>query len=338
MVPLLLGSIGLSMGMSQSEQFAIYNENPSSNGSMDDDMRPKSLGDLHSKLIDNCILKDVLVCNSYGIPLHIACNILTLTLDATLSSTYGNVIPESTLASGSLAKTFAGKLLWDLSSLTLKMLMQSSEHRSTALKFLLPWIFNAFAREYAFKVAVPGTFHVLTREDNFVKIWKCCKLLFVLGSLERRDAYDILSLYFSLPSPADGHKDLDIGGREGKFDLRDDQTFWDEIKRGLLDKESLLRKQSLLILKTILNLSKERKYHSDIFEDVSKEKGSCSDTMSKRGRWADKEAQSLGVGRICNYNEVISTGWYRWVTFIFLYEMLEEYGTHLVKAAWNHQV
>ncbi|KAL1567201.1 tRNA (guanosine(18)-2'-O)-methyltransferase [Salvia divinorum] len=60
--------------------------------------------------------------------------------------------------------------------------------------------------------------------------------------------------------------------------------------------------------------------------------------MSKRGRWADKEAQSFGVGRICNYNEVISTGWYRWEAFIFLYEMLEEYGTHLVEAAWNHQI
>lgn len=57
----------------------------------------------------------------------------------------------------------------------------------------------------------------------------------MLGSLERRDAYDILSLYFSLPSPADELKELDIGGREGKFDLRDDQTFWDEIKRGLVN-------------------------------------------------------------------------------------------------------
>ncbi|XP_042008836.1 uncharacterized protein LOC121757352 isoform X1 [Salvia splendens] len=340
MVPLLLGSVGLSMGMSQSEQFAIYkwSENPISNGSMDDGMKPTPLGDFHSKLIESCVPKDVLVCNSYCIPLHIACNILTLTLDAALWSTYENVIPESSVASGSLAKTFAGKILWDLSSLTLKMLMQSSEHRSTAIKFLLPWIFNAFAREYTFKVAVPGTSHVLTREDNFVKIWKSCKLLFVLGSLERRDAYDILSLYFSVPSPADEHKELDISGREGKFQLRDDLTFWDEIKRGLLDKESLLRKQSLLILKTILNLSKERKYHSDIFEEVSEEKGSRSDTMGKRGRWADKEAQSLGVGRICNYNEVISTGWYRWEAFVFLYEMLEEYGTHLVEAAWNHQI
>ncbi|XP_057773845.1 uncharacterized protein LOC130993110 isoform X2 [Salvia miltiorrhiza] len=340
MVPLLLRSIGLSMGMSQNEQFAIYkwSENPISNGSMDEDMRPKLLGDFHNKLTDNYIPKDVLVCNSYIIPLSIACHILTLTLYAALRSTYEDIIPESTLAIGSLAKTFAGKMLWDLSSLTLKMLIQTSEHRSTAIKFLLPFIFNAFAREYTFSVAVPGTSHVLTREDNFIKIWKCIKLLFTLGSLERRDAYDILSLYLSLPSPVDEHKDLDMGGREGEFDLRDDQTFWDEIRRGLLDKESMLRKQSLLILKRTLNLSKERKSHSDTLVEVSGENGSCSDMMGKRGRWADKEAQSLGVGRICSYNELISTGWYRWEAFVFLYEMLEEYGTHLVEAAWNHQI
>lgn len=99
-----------------------------------------------------------------------------------------------------------------------------------------------------------------------------------------------------------------------------------------------MRKQSLHILKTTLNLSKERKCHSGIFEEVSQEKGPGSGVLSKKGRWADKEAQSLGVGRICNYNELISTGWYRWEAFVFLYEMLEEYGTHLVEAAWNHQV
>lgn len=67
-------------------------------------------------------------------------------------------------------------------------------------------------------------------------------------------------------------------------------------------------------------------------------KGFTSGTTSKKGRWADKEAQSLGVGRVCNSSELISTGSYRWVAFVFLYEMLEEYGTHLVEAAWNHQV
>lgn len=68
-----------------------------------------------------------------------------------------------------------------------------------------------------------------------MKIWKGCKLLFSLGSLERRDAYDILSLYLSFPSPIDEHEDLTVGGRKEEFDLRGDQEFWDEIKRGLVN-------------------------------------------------------------------------------------------------------
>lgn len=169
MVPLLLRSIGLSMAMSQSEQFATYkwSENPVSNGSMNEDLRPKPLGDFCNKLTDNHIPKDVLVCNIYGIPVSIACNILTLTLDAALRSSFEDVVPESTLASGSLAKTFAGKMLWDLASLTLKMLIETLEHRSTAIKFLLPFIFNALAREHTFIIAVPGTSHVLTRYAIF---------------------------------------------------------------------------------------------------------------------------------------------------------------------------
>lgn len=104
------------------------------------------------------------------------------------------------------------------------------------------------------------------------------------------------------------------------------------------DAKSLLRKQSLLILKTTLSLSKERKCNTDIVEEVSQVKVFSSSTTSKKGRWADKEAQSLGVGRVCNSSELISSGSYRWEAFVFLYEMLEEYGTHLVEAAWNHQV
>lgn len=67
-----------------------------------------------------------------------------------------------------------------------------------------------------------------------MKIWKCCRILFILGSLERRDAYDILSLYLSFPSPIDEDKDLDVGGGEETFDLRHDNLFWDEMKRGLV--------------------------------------------------------------------------------------------------------
>lgn len=68
-----------------------------------------------------------------------------------------------------------------------------------------------------------------------MKIWKCCKILFMLGPLERRDAYDILSLYLSFPSPIDEENDLDVGGGEESFDLRRDNLFWDEMKRGLVN-------------------------------------------------------------------------------------------------------
>lgn len=68
-----------------------------------------------------------------------------------------------------------------------------------------------------------------------MKIWNCCKILFTLGSLERRDAYDIISLYLSFSSPIDEDKDLVVGGREEKFDLRGGDFFWDEMKRGLVN-------------------------------------------------------------------------------------------------------
>ncbi|KAI3453453.1 hypothetical protein Pfo_010116 [Paulownia fortunei] len=340
MVPLMLRSIGLSMGMCQSEELAIYrwSKNSIFKGSIDKEVSLKSFDDFHDQLTEKYISEDFLVSHSYDFPLDISCNILTLTLDAALRNKHEGVVAGSTLANWSRAIFFAGNMLWDLSNLTLQMLSQSLEHRSSAIRFLLPFIFKAFAHDYTFRVAVPRMPLVLTRKDFFMKIWKCCKLLFSLGSLERRDAYDILSLCLSFSSPTDEHEDVNVGGREEIFDLIADQEFWDEIKRGLLDKESLVRKQSLHILKTTLNLSKEMKCYSGILEEVSDERGSNSQMMSKRGRWADKEAQSLGVGRVCNHNESSFTGLYRWEAFVFLYEMLEEYGTHLVEAAWNHQI
>ncbi|KAL0326606.1 UNVERIFIED_CONTAM: hypothetical protein Sangu_1738600 [Sesamum angustifolium] len=286
MVPLLLRSIGLSMGMFQSEDLAIYkwSENSTFKGSIDKKVSPTSFDDSHDTLVDKY--------------------------------TYEGVFPASTLASGSPAKQFAGNMLWDLSNLTLHMLSQSSVHRSSAIRFLLPFIFKAFAHDSTFKVAVPGMNQVLTR----------------------RDAYDILSLYLSFALPTEQYEDSTVGGRAETFDLRADEDFWNEIKRGLLDKESLVRKQSLHILKTTLNLSKERKCNSHIAEEVSDEKGSDPHMISKRRRWAQEEAKSLGVGRVCNQIESSFTGQHRWEAFVFLYEMLEEYGTHLVEAAWNHQI
>lgn len=99
-----------------------------------------------------------------------------------------------------------------------------------------------------------------------------------------------------------------------------------------------MRKQSLHILKTTLNLRREGNCDFGTLDEVSFEKTSDSSIKGKRGKWAYEEAKSLGVGKIFSQTELSFTGCYRWEAFVLLYEMLEEYGTHLVEAAWNQQV
>lgn len=99
-----------------------------------------------------------------------------------------------------------------------------------------------------------------------------------------------------------------------------------------------MRKQSLHILKVTVFTSEENQGYSDVTENISSEKSSVPQNMTKKGRWADKEAKSLGVGKICNSVDFGSDSQQKWGAFFLLYEMLEEYGTHLVEAAWNHQV
>uniref|UniRef100_A0A0E0IRP8 Uncharacterized protein n=1 Tax=Oryza nivara TaxID=4536 RepID=A0A0E0IRP8_ORYNI len=55
--------------------------------------------------------------------------------------------------------------------------------------------------------------------------------------------------------------------------------------------------------------------------------------MTKRERWAQKEARSLGIGETSQSDENCSSrkDWSK--VFLLLYEMLREYGTHLVEAA-----
>lgn len=70
---------------------------------------------------------------------------------------------------------------------------------------------------------------------------------------------------------------------------------------------------------------------------VSDVKSSEPRGLTKRERWAEKEASSLGVGKIYNVSDILNRQ-QKWGAFTLLYEMLEEYGTHLVEAAWDHQV
>lgn len=92
------------------------------------------------------------------------------------------------------------------------------------------------------------------------------------------------------------------------------------------------------MLKTVSNFRKESCDYPGFSDPVTDGKSLVPRGMTKRERWADEEAKSLGVGRLYNFTERSFNNWQRWEAFIFLYEMLEEYGTHLVEAAWNHQV
>ncbi|TYH97453.1 hypothetical protein ES332_A12G244000v1 [Gossypium tomentosum] len=79
-------------------------------------------------------------------------------------------------------------------------------------------------------------------------------------------------------------------------------------------------------------------HHSDISEKKAQGKHSVPHGVTKRELWAYKEAKSLGVGKICNAVDSGMNSQQQWEAFVLLFEMLEEYGTHLVEAAWNHQI
>jgi len=117
------------------------------------------------------------------------------------------------------------------------------------------------------------------------------------------------------------------------FCLLRNQTESDQV-----DKESIVRKQCLHILKMALNIQGGTNSVPSISKKNTSEKHSVPHGVTKRERWAYKEAKSLGVGNLSMIDDLIINSKQYWDAFVLLYEMLEEYGTHLVEAAWNHQV
>ncbi|KAJ4826548.1 hypothetical protein Tsubulata_039607 [Turnera subulata] len=155
---------------------------------------------------------------------------------------------------------------------------------------------------------------------------------------ERRDAYNVLSLYLSFLTDIEEYDSGDAGAIAEEFGIRAESEFWGEIKRGLVDAEGLVRKQSLHILKKALQISKGSQLNPSISQKKTHDRRPVPRGMTRREMWADKEAKSLGVGNLCvSFGSPLSSQ-QQWEAFILLYEMLEEYGTHLVEAAWNHQV
>lgn len=78
-------------------------------------------------------------------------------------------------------------------------------------------------------------FKIVNSRNGFKKrIWECCKKLFSVGSIERRDAYSVLSLCLSSGSWTDGAEIFASEEDAVDFDLRSERELWDEIKKGLV--------------------------------------------------------------------------------------------------------
>jgi hypothetical protein len=90
-----------------------------------------------------------------------------------------------------------------------------------------------------------------------------------------------------------------------------------------------VRKQALYILRISL----------DIFSS-SEDNGAqqCSRRRSAALPAQDKSNTAMTKREMNQSDENCSSGKDRWKVFLLLYEMLQEYGTHLVEAAWTHQV
>ncbi|CAF2148233.1 unnamed protein product [Brassica napus] len=306
LVPFLLRSVGVSMGLLQHEEsdFIRWGE-LLRGGSLDiNDKDGNYVGSL-----------------SESFPIPLSCHLLNLILNAAFQS--HQEAPE--------AEDFAAGLLWDLCNTTERLLSQSVEHRSCAVSFLLPAVFKVFSAQSSLKISLKGNVYILSRNGFKKRIWECCKKLFSVGSIERRDAYSVLSLCLS----SDGALSYVSEKDPVDFDFRSDQEFWEEIKKGLVFDESLVRKQSLHILKSVLSISEVSKTSSE----KKPEGNSVHRALTKKEMWAEKEAKSLGVGELYGSVEsALTSQQQQWQAFVLLYEMLDEYGTHLVEAVWSNQI
>jgi len=233
-------------------------------------------------------------------------------------------------------------LTWDLSTLVLKMFAHGQEYRSCATWILLQPLLISLADNPCVTVMLGAVQHRLSRFGFLECIWDSCISLFSLGCGERLDAYNILSLYFSTLKL--GHQVPVLGADKlQEFDLRNVREFWNQLRKGLVDKDSFVRKQAFYVLTISLSIftsfGNDGNQHCSSKSSADLPAQTKSNTATtKRERWANKEAKSLGVREMDQSDEHCSNGLDRWKIFLLLYEMLQEYGTHLVEAAWTHQV
>ncbi|KAF3781682.1 hypothetical protein EJ110_NYTH36256 [Nymphaea thermarum] len=286
------------------------------------------------------------------LPIPIACHALSSMLAAATNCCQLDGISETSKLAHNSPEIISKQMLLILSDMTIEMLSQDSDMRSCAIRVLFPAILEAYDVHISVQFTLHNGKYISSRLDFCREVWECCKTLFSAGPKEKYDAYLISSLYFDSFIPKGGCKVLSTSGSGEEFDLRADQRFWEETRSGLVDSEAPTRKQALYVLKLVVssysNSVSKIDYDNKIFLSQSKpacqnfittsnDGSSTTGIMTRREKWAHEEAKSLGVGLTNSSIELCCTGQQRWRAFLLLYDMLEEYGTHLVEAAWGHQ-
>ncbi|XP_072962129.1 uncharacterized protein [Typha angustifolia] len=318
-----LRSVGLGVGLVRNDELAVYHW--SNEEFFDQNFDEVSLGSL---------------------PLSMACRALTYLTDSALRRR------EKISVDGcSSLDILVQNLTWDLSRLALGMLRQSAEYRSCAVNMILPVVLRSLNEISHVTVFICGSQYTISRFSFLKDIWECCTSLFSFGHVERLDAFNLLSSYFSFHT--EKCEILRKGDNYDNFDITKVKEFWEEIRKGLVDKHASVRKQVLYVMKRLLSDyfsytgshcnqlgSEDSKFPPDV-KNTSATTPGCTashSAMTRRERWADEEAKSLGVGDVSRIGECCLSSQDRWKVFLLLYEMLEEYGTHLVEAAWTHQI
>lgn len=107
---------------------------------------------MHEPRMDKQTMKE------YGfLQLPLACHVLAIVLDAVLSNRQTSEISDVVVANGCQTdQEFTVKLIGDICNLSEQMLLRSSDHRSCAIRYLLPGIFEAFLSHNVLEIIIQG--------------------------------------------------------------------------------------------------------------------------------------------------------------------------------------
>lgn len=153
LVPYSLRVMGLSIGLVQNEESAIYQWS-----------RHSITQYISGKIFDFNVDQDALLFMSESIPLSTASHILTSLLVAALScQAVKNTVELKVAGERVSPENFARHILWDVSNMAVCMLSQSPEHRSCVIRLLFPFIFRALLALSSFELSIQGSIFIFSR-------------------------------------------------------------------------------------------------------------------------------------------------------------------------------